>query len=102
MKRYLLLLGFVICALHVKGQWLDTLRNDLHGSKWPTASFDSRNSFISDRRAHIWGLKAGVEFNSKLQFGLGYNFHDRRLTKNISYINDAGNVEVTKGPLHLS
>lgn len=102
MKKAVLLCAFLFAVCEMKAQWLDTLRNDFKGGAWPTASFDSRNSFISDRRAHIWGIKFGVEFNSRLQFGVGYNFHDQRLTRDVQYINSAGHITTTKAALHLS
>ncbi|HTL81586.1 MAG TPA: hypothetical protein VL651_07770 [Bacteroidia bacterium] len=101
-RRICVLLFLLFTGVNVHAQWLDTLRNDLHGSKWPTACFDSRNSFISNRRAHIWGVKAGVEFNSRLEMGLGYNFHDQHLTKDFTYLNPYGNPETVVGALHLA
>lgn len=35
---------------------------------------DSRNSFISTTRVKVFGIKAGVQYDNKLSFGLGYNF----------------------------
>jgi hypothetical protein len=83
-------------------QWTDTLNRVMHGTVYPTASFDSRNSFISSQRAHIWGIKAGVEFGSLLQIGLGYNFHDQNLKKTIYFTNEAGHADSATGVLHLA
>ncbi|MBI3510389.1 MAG: hypothetical protein HY064_06975 [Bacteroidetes bacterium] len=92
---------FILAAINAHSQWSDTLRNIFHGGIFPAASFDSRNSFISDRRAHIWAVKAGVEFDSKIQMGIGYNFLDQHLTKTIPYIDANGVPASTIGILHL-
>ena len=36
-------------------------------------SFDSRNSFIDNSRAKIFGFLAGVNYDNRLYFALGYN-----------------------------
>jgi hypothetical protein len=45
-------------------------------SKKPTIDFrlDSRNNFISSRKASTFGIKLGFDYNSRLRIGLGYNF----------------------------
>lgn len=95
--------GFLLllCPFRLHAQWTDTLNHVLHGSVYPTASFDSRNSFVSSQRAHIWGIKAGVEFGGLLQLGLGYNFHDQNLKKTVYFNNAAGNPDSAKATLHL-
>ncbi len=82
-------------------QWSDTINKILHGKIYPTASFDSRNSFISSSRAHIWGIKAGVEFSGRLQGGIGYNRHDKNLEKEIYFRNESGIRDSVKAKLHL-
>lgn len=82
-------------------QWSDTIQRILHGKVYPTASFDSRNSFISSSRAHIWGIKAGVEFSGRLQGGIGYNRHDKNLEKEIYFFNELGVRDSTFARLHL-
>jgi hypothetical protein len=34
---------------------------------------DGRNSFIENSRAKIFGIKGGLSFGKRLQFGIGYN-----------------------------
>jgi hypothetical protein len=97
-----LLFVFSLITINLHAQWSDTIRNILHGPIFPTASFDSRNSFVSSERAHIWGIKAGVEFSGKLQIGVGYNFHDKNLQKEIYYSNTSGILDSSLGTLHLS
>jgi hypothetical protein len=88
-------------SMKLHAQWSDTINKILHSKIFPTASFDSRNSFISSSRAHIWGIKAGVDFGGRLQGGIGYNRHDNNLEKEITFINSAGNPETTNAELHL-
>jgi len=51
----------------------DSIYNSLHGRISLGGGFDSRNSFISNRRAHIWGIKVAAEFGELIQLGIGYN-----------------------------
>lgn len=88
-------------AMKLHAQWSDTIKKILHGKIYPTASFDSRNSFISSSRAHIWGVKVGVEFSGRLQGGIGYNRHDKNLEKEIYFQNEFGNADSIKAGLHL-
>jgi hypothetical protein len=83
-------------------QWSDTIKKILHGKIYPTASFDSRNSFISSSRAHIWGIKIGVEFSGRLQGGIGFNRHDKNLEKEISFTNEIGLPESRTAQLRFS
>lgn len=85
-----------------KAQWADTLHSILHGKIYPTASFDSRNSFIDNGRAHIWGIKFGVEFSDRLQGGIGYNKHDQNLEKIIYFQDQLGNTNSSLAKLHLN
>jgi hypothetical protein len=92
---------FFALTTNVNAQWSDTISKILHGKIFPTASFDSRNSFISSSRAHIWGVKAGVDFDGRLQGGIGYNRHDKNLEKDIYFINELGVKDSTTAFLHL-
>jgi hypothetical protein len=92
---------FFALTINVNAQWSDTISKILHGKIFPTASFDSRNSFISSSRAHIWGVKAGVDFDGRLQGGIGYNRHDKNLEKDIYFINELGVKDSTTAFLHL-
>ncbi|MDQ3109688.1 MAG: hypothetical protein M3R17_07310 [Bacteroidota bacterium] len=92
---------FFFMSSEMHAQWSDTINKILHGKPFPTASFDSRNSFISSSRAHIWGIKIGVDFANRLQGGIGFNRHDRNLKKEIYFTNELGIRDSTKADLHL-
>ncbi|MEO5644171.1 MAG: hypothetical protein ABIQ40_04410 [Bacteroidia bacterium] len=94
-------LFFFMCS-EMNAQWSDTINKILHGKPFPTASFDSRNSFISSSRAHIWGIKIGVDFANRLQGGIGFNRHDKNLEKEVFFTNESGVRESTKAQLRFS
>ncbi|MSP69302.1 MAG: hypothetical protein EXR20_03445, partial [Bacteroidetes bacterium] len=102
MRTTFFFIVFVFWSSNCPAQWSDTLNSIIHGKVSPTASFDSRNSFINASKAHIWGVKIGVEFSEKLQGGIGYNRHDKNLSKEIIFLDQAGLPHSNKAFLHLS
>ncbi len=105
MRRINLIFLFLLLMHFPKtgnAQWSDTIKKILHGKIYPTASFDSRNSFISSSRAHIWGIKVGVEFSGRLQGGIGFNRHDKNLKKEIFFTNEFGLTESATAQLRFS
>ncbi len=52
---------------------LDTIKLCLREKPYPFFKFDNRNSFIENSRAKILGIKAGICYGHRLQFGIGYN-----------------------------
>ena len=44
---------------------------------------DSRSSFINQTGVRVFGVKAGVQFDEKLSFGLGYNFLSSSIRRTI-------------------
>lgn len=50
--------------------------------------FDSRNSFINQNGVRVIGVKAGIQFDKKLSFGLGYNQLWSKIKKEISVDNN--------------
>lgn len=101
-RSFIFLIAFFCLHINCSAQWSDTIESILHGKVYPTASFDSRNSFISNNRAHIWGVKIGIDFSGKLQGGIGYNRHDKNLRKEIYFSDQAGNPDSTSAFLHLN
>jgi hypothetical protein len=102
LRRTLFFIVFILGYSYCPAQWSDTLNSIIHGKVSSTASFDSRNSFINASKAHIWGVKIGVEFSDRLQGGIGYNRHDKNLSKEILFLDQAGLPHSTKAFLHLS
>ena len=51
---------------------LDTIRICLEHKPHPFLKLDSRNSFINNDLVNIFGIKGGVSYYKRLNFGLGY------------------------------
>lgn len=79
----------------------DSIYNSLHGRISLGGGLDSRNSFISNRRAHIWGIKAAAEFGELIQLGIGYNRLDDDLTRTIYFANENSVFDSTQGELRM-
>ena len=93
MKRFSvhLILSFFLCLpLFTQAQLYDSLRSSLTMKRTIHFKFDSRNSFISSRRAQIWGVKLGADFGKKLRLGFGYNFLDSDFSKDLYYASSSG------------
>ena len=70
---YILLL---LCLLNTSAKaqpTIDTIQQCLKQKPHLFGKFDSRNSFIDNSRAKIFGIKAGLNFGDRLHFGIGYN-----------------------------
>ena len=101
LKGFFVLLLLLPGATRLHAQWTDTLHHVMHGTIYPTASFDSRNSFISSQRAPIWGVKAGVDFSGYLQIGLGYNFLQDGPKRKVYFQNNAGLNDSATGTIRM-
>ena len=71
MKRLIFIFLFALSNL-CSAQFADSLRVAFHGKKSLDFGFDSRNSFIDNRRVGVQCLKMGVDFGKKITIGLGY------------------------------
>jgi len=71
LKKYLFIF-FYVCANLCLAQLADSLHKTFHGKKSFDIDFDSRNSFIDNRRVSVLCLKLGVEFSKKIAIGVGY------------------------------
>ena len=73
-NTFTVLLCFLTITIAIKAQpAMDTMKYSLKQKPQIYFSFDSRNSFIDNRRAKIFGFLAGVNYNNRLYFALGYN-----------------------------
>ncbi len=89
-RLFVLLACVSCCPLLTRAQLYDSLRSSLQMKKTIHFKFDSRNSFISSRRAQIWGIKLGADFGKKLRLGFGYNFLNSDFNKELSYPSPTG------------
>ena len=75
-KRFYILLLFVLSVITIisKAQpTLDTIKYCLKQKPTLFAKVDSRNSFISNSRAKILGIKLGLNYNNRMHIGIGYH-----------------------------
>lgn len=68
MLKYLLI---TLLLLPFFGSAQDSTERKNHFT--PTFQFDTYYSFIGNRGADVWGFKAGIEWNKKWRFAVGYN-----------------------------
>lgn len=73
MKKFIGILLFAFTALTSQCQFIDTLQSALQKKGCFVFSFDSRDSYINNNYANIFGVMAGVCFDEKLTIGGGYN-----------------------------
>jgi hypothetical protein len=74
LKRFSILIFLFFFVFKSEAQpTLDTIKDCLKHRPQPFAKLDGTNSFIENSRAKIFGLKAGLSFGKRLQFGIGYN-----------------------------
>ncbi|TND09596.1 MAG: hypothetical protein FD123_1187 [Bacteroidetes bacterium] len=102
MFRMRLAVIFLFSCVSAKAQFMDTLRVCINRKASLICFLDSRNSFISDRRANIWGVKIGAEFGGKLSFGGGWNMHTNNLTKEIFLPKAGGGLDSTEATLRFA
>ena len=83
---------------------LDTIRMSLKQKPHLFGKFDTRNSFIDNSRAKIFGLKTGLNFGNRLYFGIGYNQLNppsKDFDKEIYTLNANNQLEKTTAMLRL-
>lgn len=72
--RIILIFVFLIICFVAKAQpMMDTINHCLKQSPQIFGKFDSHNSFISNSRAKVLGVKLGFNYGNRLYFGIGYN-----------------------------
>lgn len=81
MKKLPIIILFVCSGLFAKAQFIDTLQNIIDRKGSFTFSFTSRNSFIRNYSAYIFGYSVGVTFGKKLNIGGGFNALNSIITK---------------------
>lgn len=83
---------------------LDSIRLSFN-QKWRfVVGVDSRNSFISNERAEILGLKLGVQFGKKIEIGISghlMNGRNSHFYKNYAVTSPSNTTEIVKAQLKL-
>jgi len=91
---YLLLLTFGFTFQSYSQEFEKELRTAIQENPKFELRFDSRNSFINQSGVRVYGIKAGVQFDNKLSFGLGYNQLRSSIKNIISYKGVLYNTEI--------
>lgn len=92
----------LLCASGLNAQMFDSIQEALHKKPRFLIKLDSKDSFISNSRARMFGFKAGVDFNKQLRIGGGFYLLNSVLARN-KYIADpaTGDVISTRSFLKL-
>ena len=102
---YILLFLCLLSTSTIAQPTLDTIKFSLKQKPHLFGKFDSRNSFIDNSRAKIFGLKTGLNFGNRLYFGIGYNQLNppsQDFDKIIYIENSSGQLERTAAVLRLA
>ena len=95
-KYCLLLYLFQIpLVLPAQTEMTDSLKAAFHYKPKPSFDFGTRNSFVQNSRADIWGFKLGVSYHKRVRMGAGYNFMLSDLTQPLQFTDAGKNQEVS-------
>lgn len=72
-KKCICIFLFCFVALTSKCQFVDSLQSVIQKKGTFTFGFDSRNSYINNNYANIFGFNIGICFEKKFTIGGGYN-----------------------------
>lgn len=81
---------------------MDSLRAGIDRKPSFIFKMDTRNSFISNRRGEIFGIKLGVEFDKKLRVGGGVHWLTSALTSDRYITGSTGKTDVVPAYLDLA
>lgn len=79
----------------------DSIQSSMDQKTKVTFRFNSRNSFITDRRARIFGFKLGVDFNNTLRMGGGFNILSSDLYREKIVMDSLGMPDTIASRLHF-
>lgn len=66
---------FFLLSQSLSAQYFeDSIKYSLKQKPKPVIKLDSKNAFVTNLSVRTIGVKAGIEFNKTLQFGIGYNW----------------------------
>ena len=72
MKFLRLLVVLTFIGVKANGQYLDTIKYSLKQKPKLFVSLASHNTFIDNQYAGIFGVRAGLNYNQRIRFGIGY------------------------------
>lgn len=95
MKKLICISLLCSVALTSKCQFIDTLQAAIQRKATFTFSFDTRDSYIGNNYANIFGVMAGVCFGEKFTVGGGYNALSSPIYKTQYIGDDAVNTRLS-------
>jgi len=94
LKKIILLFLFLTTTFSsIQAQFIDTIQYSLTQKKRFTFKIDTKNSFITKRRAEIVGLKLGVDYNKKFRIGVGVHSLKSAIFSNYYLMKESGEVD---------
>lgn len=104
-KKIYILLLFWLFYIATKAQpALDTIKGSFKQKPALFAKFDTRNSFINNSRAKIFGIKLGLNYGKRVHVGVGYNQlypPAKDFNKQVYYTNSFGLLDSVTSRLRL-
>src|ERR1035437_5587002 len=103
-KIVLIFVFLIICSNSKAQPTLDTINHCLKQSPQLFGKLDSHNSFISNSRAKVLGVKFGFNYGNRLYFGIGYNQlypSSKNFDKEVYYTNSNYLRDSTSASLQL-
>lgn len=102
MRFFGVVLAVVLCGTcFAQNSTHDSIYASMRGKISLGGGLDSRNSFISNRRAHIWGIKLAAELGELIQLGIGYNRLDDEFTRTIYFTNENSLADSAQAELRM-
>ncbi|MGZ4041992.1 MAG: hypothetical protein ACXVO9_02240, partial [Bacteroidia bacterium] len=96
---------FIFAATIANAQpTMDTIKSCLRHKPKPSASLDTRNSFINNDIVNVFGLIAGISYGKRLSFGIGYNQlynPPKNFNQDVEYFNSFGKPYFVSSGIHF-
>lgn len=90
-----------LCSFCLKAQFLESIKSATKKKPSIDARLESRNSFITNYRAKISGVRLGLVFQKKLKIGVGYSWLDADLYERKPIINYQGKTDTVNNYLKI-
>jgi hypothetical protein len=79
----------------------DSINKSFHERITLGGGLDGKNSFISNRKAQIWGIRAAADFGSLIQLGIGYYRLDDDIQRKIYFTAEHGIMDSAIADLRM-
>jgi hypothetical protein len=92
----------ILSAVTANAQIEDSVYAALQKKPRPSFKFDSRNSFVSNRKTSVYGLMFGLDFGKSLNLGIGIHWLGDGNTKNYYSVDPTGVKDTIKANLKMN